>query len=528
MSKMSRSVNIVLQDRFASYLKNDEMQRLWDLRGDLEVHSRTLKQSIEVAGFEESATPSAASSVWVRCVDENESDYYVNTSTAEVARQMGDTGRTGQIFSLSDHATFVDELVQRTHAPSAPSAAGNSGNSTGRGVRFSAVVEMQEINDVRPQDSNACSLVDESAHALTPMRRRPHSKHQSISMAWKYFGQVGCAVSLLWVSTLLWIAIFGRHTAEYLYGQKSDMHDPGFFGGLLNLNVVVPSASADLAYQVPIRRSVLAEQVLTTWPHKAFRPMALACTASNFVVGERFAVHTADVSFTDGLPHLQKFAITLRSPDIPAPWSALGAAAVGKHLILLEREGAAVLEYPSTKLHAEQSLASKRWKLGPSAGFTLKAIAGVGGSLAASTCTMLGQVDVDWALYGATNNGEIVTLCPFGEDLLEPVQVITQLESGAQLSGMAADFSAGRLWILTKSKRKTELRKFGLDGAALGIWQVPIVRQWALGLCALSGEEILAIAQTEGPDKTQHPELWRFRPHMTSEAPQDTSSPVAQ
>jgi len=182
----------------------------------------------------------------------------------------------------------------------------------------------------------------------------------------------------------------------------------------------------------------------------------------------------------------------------------------GERLFLVEAGGAAVLE--RTSRWANGSVA-RRWRLGVSADFNLRAIAAVEGDAAASVCAPLGVV-WPWAFYATTDFGEVVSLCPWGKNRLEPVRVVTmQPETEMELVGIALS-NDGILWILARLNDRVELRALAMDGVSHGVWELPPLHPWALGICVLSRGHGLIVAAVDGAGDVAEPELWHLKPDM--------------
>jgi hypothetical protein len=513
LSKLKRLVNRLLAEAVAENLSTDEINLLKDLRETLTAQSSSLRQSLDnpVASLASLSSTCSTHAVWLRC--EHESDtgavvhYFVNSTTAEVQWDSPESGRIMDVPSIQNTVSDMCERVSLVVDPD------------GR----SDVSSIYDRRGVRAESEGEFSLISENPHSFAPLRRRPNSNKTASSMAWKYFAQSSCGVSVLWATTALWIAVYGQYNLDYVYDSHGNIVNSTCFHTPPSFVVSSSSPPLSFAQHTSVDTSIRAEQMSVHWPHHTFRPMALACTSSDIMIGERLnsAVHIAPVQLgAASSPQLQEFSPALEFTNTSTPWSALAAATGGEHLFLLESGGAAVLEYPSARSCAERSQMSKRWQLGSSAGLQLNAIVVVKGAAVASLCKNLGKVHTEWALYGTTRFGEVISLCPFGKDRLEPVHVVAQMGHSVELSGISMDHQEEMLWLLVRSNQTAELHKVALDGTLHGLWRLPMSRRWALGLCALSGRDVLALAVHDGPS-SKLPELWRFQVETSSDVAQD-------
>lgn len=275
------------------------------------------------------------------------------------------------------------------------------------------------------------------------------------------------------------------------------------------------SQSARLVANIPVAR-----KLEVVWPHKFFRPSALACTDKALIVADKFAIYTAE-------PFSSNSSLLLRplvaAGVLQSPFRALAAARTGSGgnkcpaLLLLERPGLAVIEH---SLCADVTV---RWPLGRSLEGVLLSIALMDDEGAAALCSPAAAAP--WALYGVTDRGEVIALCPMAGQI-EPMHVVlaapgSPAGDSAQLDNEALSLhldKAGMLSMLEQSRLSTWVTE---SGAQQGAWQLPRGRKWASGLCGFDGGFIAASSRLA--DLGAHPEVWWFD---TTE--QNSDSPLAQ
>jgi len=349
--------------------------------------------------------------------------------------------------------------------------------------------------------------------AFEPPRVHPDSIAGSSSMAWKYFFQLGLIAASLWILSFGWIAFCSN--CEY-----HEPTQPGQASARMS-SVITTLASLEGSIVLTPAQELSsgpfwAERLTVSWPYNFFHPSALACEEATIILGERFAVYGATIQLgraSESLPHVHGFVPALLSRDISAAWGALGMIAGGTRILLVEVGGTAVMErsLPGND-SSSNAIVARRWTLGLSANFSLRAITGIAGDAAATICAPLGGAFPEWALYGTTNLGEVVSLCPWGGDRLEPVQVVSRHPRvSMDFTGLASD-EEGTLWLLARSKERAELRALSVDGASRGAWQLPHGRSRVLtGLCALSKGQGLLLAVAGVPGGNVDSELWHLK-----------------
>lgn len=348
-----------------------------------------------------------------------------------------------------------------------------------------------------------------SLPSFAPMRRRPNSRHESNSMAWKYFAQVGGAVAVLWVVTLAWVAAYGRWVPSPVPGMGGAAASGREcrLGGGEGATSWPPAGAAEAGSpgSTGKQRALLTRLLDVEWPYPHFEASALACAGSTVVLADRFFVHAA--------PSIHApFAAAVLSSDMPSKWQSLGTLASGKRLLLIESGGGAVLER-ALKTNGTEPHASRRWALGPSADFSLTAVAGLEAAAGLPACAALlagrPAPAPGWALLGAASSGEVLLLCPLADtSRLQPARVLAK--PAGELLGIAAG-AAGELWLLARSGAGAALLRISPDGRTEGVWQLPPGRRWANGLCFLpDGGGLLAAASNVSAAGTV-PELWHLQ-----------------
>jgi len=519
LRNISETIQAILAPAISVHIATDDVRHLSDIHIIVQAIHQSLReratlqtQSTDSSGLGsdgEPCTQTPASQVWLECLHVADLGgavpYFVNCSTEEVEWERP---VAGQVTNVTHIAEIAERLCTRAEAIVFSRADGAGDDMLGVGQP--AVRSPVEVGAESPTAGGNDDVVFE------PMRSRPDSIHNSSSLAWKYFLQVGVATVVLWVLTFGWIALYG----------SEDNHNPtppNQTNSSLSFAVeTMATARRRASLLVPsggmIANHMAVERVPTSWPHSLFKPSALSCARSTVFLGERFAVHAGTIELTSSSPlHVHRFVPALLSTDISAPWGALGALPARGRVLLVEAGGASVLEYvPRSTRAATNATLTRHWRLGPSANFNLRCITGIEGDAAADMCSYLGGTWPQWAAYATTNLGEVVSLCPWGDDGLEPVRVVTRKpEKNMNFAGIALD-NQSRLWLLARSSNHVELRVLGIDGAAQGTWNLPEGRHWAVGLCTLEDRRGLLVASAGGVDELGAPELWYLRPVKNS------------
>jgi len=190
-------------------------------------------------------------------------------------------------------------------------------------------------------------------------------------------------------------------------------------------------------------------------------------------------------------------------------------------IVVAERSGLTIVEQvlcnPVSTGQAAQ-VPARRWPLGQNLEAALSAITPMDGTDASSLC---GVASAPWALYCATDRGEVIALCPMGGKI-EPMHVIiaapallaaeAHAPGGDEVLGLHLD-DTGIFWLLVKvwNSTRTELRGWTADsGAPHGTWPLPPGRKWTSGLCGLRRHQGFIAASNRLSDLGAHPEVWWF------------------
>eukprot|EP00927_Polykrikos_kofoidii_P047487 TRINITY_DN41670_c0_g1_i1.p1 TRINITY_DN41670_c0_g1~~TRINITY_DN41670_c0_g1_i1.p1 ORF type:complete len:1158 (+),score=153.49 TRINITY_DN41670_c0_g1_i1:146-3619(+) len=358
---------------------------------------------------------------------------------------------------------------------------------------------------------------------FAPMAKTPNSSRAAAEMPSKYVQEIATFSALTWVAAILFLLCLGD---RYFEGPP-----PRNFEN---------------------NRSVATmEAVRMDWPNRFFRPSALACDGNKLLLGDSFGLHTLDVAKSSQL-NLSRVQI----PDSMEPWRALAVISAGANprVLALGETGREVVEI---ELDGQMTRVSRRWSVSPRLAVPLRVISTVsGGSLASeAACNSLGATrktstnrvrtvakhDGDWALYGATELGDVVLLCPeIAHGQLEPVHVVASLGSLSS-SGSGADQTeligvhiddANTLWVMLhspsavtgKATTQTNVRAWDVDGTHRGEWTLPRGRRWAPGLCVLAhGHGIVVSAEQQGLSEAR-PELWRLHLDVPRECGDDNDN----
>ncbi|CAE7239651.1 unnamed protein product [Symbiodinium natans] len=306
----------------------------------------------------------------------------------------------------------------------------------------------------------------------------------------------------------------------------------------------------------------------TAWPHKRFRPSAIACAGDDTLyIGDQFAVYAADIYWTgekievhsadthtrsarmrhalhDRLVatvgatetlQLQNLTVqpAIPSLELESAWSSLAVIRQQGKILFLSADGQKILEkslYPWIP-------AKRTWRLGPTLPHKrLLAIAVVEGRHAA-TCTRRhsGFVNMGWAVIAATDSGQVVTLCPTQYDELHPVEMLLSLRRRSvagtvveiidshtgsksprrqRIIGMVADYGLDVLWILSQtSDGDGEVLVFDLQTRDIAHnWPLPSGRWWVPGLCDLGPGQGMLLGAAADTKRHAGAEIWRFLP----------------
>ncbi|OLP97240.1 hypothetical protein AK812_SmicGene20424 [Symbiodinium microadriaticum] len=243
----------------------------------------------------------------------------------------------------------------------------------------------------------------------------------------------------------------------------------------------------------------------TAWPHKRFRPSAIACAGDDTIyIGDQFAVYASDLYWTGekievhsadthtrsarmrhalhdrlvasagGTEILQLQNLTVESAipslELESSWSSLAIIRQKGKILFLTTDGQLVLEkslYPWIP-------GQRTWRLGPTLPHKrLLAIAVVEGRHA-GVCGRRhsGFTNMGWAVIAATDSGQVIVLCPTQQGELHPVEMLLSLRRRSvagtvveiidshtgsksprrqRIIGIVADYDLDVLWILSQT-----------------------------------------------------------------------------
>jgi len=452
-----------------------------------------LRQSLHMLGeakaasrrYGSEASASSPSGIWLRCLNKDsvgqDIAYFVNTLTGEVSLE----------------------------APP-----------------FSQVIDFPAVN--ASVEALQRGLPQEPPSLFRPMARRPGSRYDAASMPWKYLRQASLAATYLWAVSILYIGIY-----EFLPQSPTA--------------AVTMLVSKDEEVQQISR-------VHVSWPHAFFRPSALACTGNDLMVADKYMVHIAQMPSAWPSSELQDRSVEegdaqlriqpLRLANLSTYWKSLSVASedtsAGSEqctsLFHLEVDGFAVVEHPIPKKGCSGTVSTRRWVLSARLRSAVRAIQAVTGAPAVEMCQQRrnpsSSMEARWALYGASEHGEVVLLCPEASGAtLEPRFVVAgpfplQDAAAAPTYGAAEVVSeilglwhdeGHAVWLLTRvvGSKQALLRAWTSGGALLGTWQLPAGRRWVSGLCGLGGGRGFLVTSVPEALGAQ-PEIWRLRPSLTT------------
>eukprot|EP00927_Polykrikos_kofoidii_P016829 TRINITY_DN17631_c0_g1_i1.p1 TRINITY_DN17631_c0_g1~~TRINITY_DN17631_c0_g1_i1.p1 ORF type:complete len:1005 (+),score=134.83 TRINITY_DN17631_c0_g1_i1:71-3016(+) len=311
---------------------------------------------------------------------------------------------------------------------------------------------------------------------------------------------------------------------------------------IINVSVIPWSTDSPLSAEF--------EPVQVGWPTRIFRPSALACDGDSFLLGDSFSLHMSDLANTSQLS-----LSVLPIADLVASWTALAVtagSASSSRALILGRSGRDLVEID---FGGQRNRAPRSWLVSPRLVAPLRAVSAASGafikpSISCNSFGVMGSatnIDVasdadgtpmaesksDWALYGLTDIGEVVLLCPdLNQGLLEPVHVIASLVSvysapeaatgpdmeQPEFLGVHVD-DAGTLFVMLRrfssvslaAQTQAEVSVWAADGSFRGSVKLPLGRRWASGLCALSQGGGLLLAAEHQNGFVARPEVWRLR-----------------
>eukprot|EP00927_Polykrikos_kofoidii_P073755 TRINITY_DN69775_c0_g1_i1.p1 TRINITY_DN69775_c0_g1~~TRINITY_DN69775_c0_g1_i1.p1 ORF type:complete len:977 (-),score=121.22 TRINITY_DN69775_c0_g1_i1:134-2959(-) len=496
---------------------NDVLQRL--APGELEIFKRIQDDLNQLSDKFDGEEPSPSSQSWMKgalkpwieCehfgTEGMNNPFYFNTITGEVTWNPPDSA---EVMSLSAMAKSVVALQQ-------------SVEDQKRGF----LTEDMSLGDNNNDDLRTPMI-------FTPMTKRPGSSYDIASMPWTYFVYI-CALNIsLWSMTtgwLLWTTFFSRFETS----DSPKRNDP-----------ISESLSAN------------ASAIGVTWPNRFFRPSAIACAGEELLIGDSFQLYTADSKFwqaREEVPSHKEQSLQLQQLRISVPAEPWKAAAVVRSdnasysLLLLGRSGREIVEV-AWEVAVGLPVVPRRWAVSRRLSASLRSFSAASGTAVAAVCNDQTSVsssrldaatggkvasldgrEIGWGIYGATEHGEVVLLCPDSDQgSLEPVYVVASFPrlsfndttvkgDQSEIIGVHLD-GAGTLWLVTHRTAvgaisRTDVNAFATDGTSRGSWKLPPGRVWTPGLCApLHGHGFLLAAQRRG-SPTARPELW----HVHVDAP---------
>lgn len=306
----------------------------------------------------------------------------------------------------------------------------------------------------------------------------------------------------------------------------------------------------------------------TAWPHKRFRPSAIACAGDDTIyIGDQFAVYASDLYWTGekievhsadthtrsarmrhalhdrlvasagGTEILQLQNLTVESAipslELESSWSSLAIIRQKGKILFLTTDGQLVLEkslYPWIP-------GQRTWRLGPTLPHKrLLAIAVVEGRHA-GVCGRRhsGFTNMGWAVIAATDSGQVIVLCPTQQGELHPVEMLLSLRRRSvagtvveiidshtgsksprrqRIIGIVADYDLDVLWILSQtSDGEGAVLVFDLQTRDIAHqWPLPSGRWWVPGLCDLGPGQGMLLGAAADTKTHAGAEIWRFLP----------------
>mmetsp|Transcript_83439 Transcript_83439/g.150526 ORF Transcript_83439/g.150526 Transcript_83439/m.150526 type:complete len:1021 (-) Transcript_83439:152-3214(-) len=520
--RLARTIAELKDPRLATHLSAAEKESLQQLQEVIDLEVTQLQEQL----VPWSRQSSAAGNCWLQCQCEGDSGhvtpYWVNSRTADVswnhpgAAQIIDLPLLGiSVNALHSRVSTSASREQRGNGEVEAPVRGGLPRQTGA-VRF------------RLPEAPAISRFDRaSASESLPFELMPESPNSTVSssqLPWHTFQQTCRAWVCLWLITMLAITC-----------------DPKYYDS--------PHAPREI-----YDRKALV-QLQTVWPHAYFRPSALSCSGAGktLILGDQFSIYTADLppagelqnQSSSAWPSSQEieFEPAISTMDLGSTtWRSFGllygkgqdSFSSATALLLLSTDGTVVVERDLGS-HSHNKLI--QWTISPMLDHVLQAIQPVEGAEADKCASKAsGFVNLGWAIYAATDAGQVVVLCPALNHMLQPLHVVLALRrrksapsfmsvvdshTGTvkvvreKIIGMHVDVSASVLWLFVSSTTgKAEIRAWDLSGkGVLGRWPLPSGRRWAHGLCDLGpgGGLLLATASTE-LNAAAGPELWRLVP----------------
>lgn len=449
--------------------------------------------------------------------------YWVDSRTAEVSWRHPGLAQTLDLIDIANALRGIQES-QASSSRSSDTQLGTAlevsrleGASDGLSALPRIEQEFSESQSLRLKVATAETLPFEL------MPDHPDGSENSSTLPWKCFARSCLAQACLWTIAAVMISL-----------------DPRYY-------------ESQLAPRETYDRSVLV-RMNTTWPHSFFRPSAMSCSlgGKTLVLGDQFSIYRADATQvrirTEGNLSSKSTSVALElepfiaTADLDIAWKSFSLQfsrcivrkdCAAQALFLLSRTGDVIVE---RKLGAHRHDEPIHWSLSPLLDQKLEAIQVIQGT-EADKCSnrASGLLRVGWAIYAATDVGQVVVLCPTAHRILQPLYVVKSLQrhksapsflsvvdshtgevkvSHERIVGVHVDSENAVLWLQASStKGHAEIRALSLYGAGtLGTWHLPSGRRWAPGVCSLGGQHGLLLAATSELNKNPGPELW----HLTA------------
>lgn len=575
---LARRLTRLLSSEVVACLSDSELRSLESLRHDMLACSEHIEvsysDSFSFKGRERAVSSLSDTKLtdseilklpWLQCVHGTdmgqEVPYWIHSGTGHVQWEMPTSGQVIDLQCMTQSVQALKERVANAYGVSAAAEASSSAlpassssskraslsNKLQSGARKLATAVGRDLlsegsgasRDSLPAPARdqagpdfdldstgpALSAAEQAPTPFQPMARRPGSSHQLQSMPWKYFMQICVCNMILWGSTIFWLMFVDTvdEGAPPRIDAKafSESAGPGF--------LTSPSAAVRLGG--------------VDWPHKFFRPSAIACAGRTLAVADSFAVHLTEVMAEQGAcggdsgpPQLSSLR-RLPLHNVTEPWKSVALACAEDladednrsssvrtcSALLLSSDGSAVFEQLVVlDGTGPAAVSARRWDLGLMLDSPLQAIAAIGGQDALALCTGRLSLDErgrepDWALYGVVASGEVVSLCPVA-GALEPQHVVADLPAlhgRGEFLGLHFD-GAGAMWLLSLAAdgRRAELRVWAGEGASAprDVWRLPEGRRWAPGLCAAGDGGFLLAGSGSGAGIGARPEVWKLHP----------------
>jgi len=348
--------------------------------------------------------------------------------------------------------------------------------------------------------------------AFQPMAEDPDSEGDSGSVPWRRFSQMCKSVIALWIASICIIGL----DEKYYDSPKAPRESP--------------SSSALKPVQV-------------VWPHKYFLPSALSCSRSGdaILLADQFSLYVLEAHRASNQSVLVNTRPRLAAStiEIGMPWKGMdvlqGKSRHGSfrdHHALFFIDSGGRMIWERRLRSGSLSAKAQAWTLGSVLDADIEAIQLVEGK-DADACSSSGSnfINLGWALYAATDTGQVFILCPGHGHVLHPLYVLASFRrrkttqqvievvdshtgdvkvSRTKIIGLHVDSTAGQMWLLVSSTQGiAELQAWDMQsGLAAGAWVLPSGRQWAPGLCSLGGRMLLAA--NVAIKVTAEPELWEL------------------